>query len=305
MSFKNLSNTKIQKNLFLRSKLIQSIRQFFLNCDYLEVETPYRIPSPIPEAFIYPIASENFLLHTSPELYMKRMLASGYPKIFQICKCFRKNERGDLHLPEFTMLEWYCAGKDYFDIMDECEKLIIFIAQKLGFGDGIIFGENKINLQWPWIRLSVEDAFERYACSLSDCKSGEEFDEKIVFEIEPKLDKTKPVFLYDYPPYRCALARLNNKNLAERFELYVGGIEIANAFSELNNEKEQRKRFQEEIKLGKKNGRHDLSLPENFLKALAFMPDSGGIALGIDRLTMLFCNEKKIDNVVAFTPEEL
>ena len=145
--------------LQLRAKLIQSIRHFFIHHDFLEVETPLRIPSPAPEEHIEAIPSGNWFLQTSPELCMKRLLAAGYPRIFQICKCFRAAERGSRHLPEFTMLEWYVAGFDYHQLMDQCEAMLIAGLKDMGYDQHIIWQNKKINLASPWERITVADAF--------------------------------------------------------------------------------------------------------------------------------------------------
>ncbi|MBT8490351.1 MAG: EF-P lysine aminoacylase GenX, partial [Deltaproteobacteria bacterium] len=136
--------------LRMRAGIIQVIRDFFIERDYLEVETPLRIPAPAPESHIDAIPSDGWFLHTSPELCMKRLLAAGYSKIFQISKCFRDRERGSLHLPEFTLLEWYRAGIDYREMMNECEELIVFIARSLDRGDTIRYQGTTIDLKKPW-----------------------------------------------------------------------------------------------------------------------------------------------------------
>jgi lysyl-tRNA synthetase class 2 len=141
---------------------MQAIRRFFIERDYLEVDTPIRIPAPAPEAHIDAMATADQFLQTSPELCMKQLLAAGFPRIFQICKCFRHQERGRRHLPELTMLEWYHAGNSYLDLMEECEDLICFIAHHLGRGDRLIYRDRPIGLAKPWPRLAVAEAFEQY-----------------------------------------------------------------------------------------------------------------------------------------------
>ena len=149
--------------LNIRAGLIQNIRVFFLKQGFLEVETPLRIPAPAPEEHIEALPSGDWFLQTSPELGMKRLLAAGYPKIFQMCKCFRAGERGKLHLPEFTMLEWYVAGFDYRQLMNQCEEMIITVAAVCGFPDRLTWQERRINLTAPWERITVEEAFNKYA----------------------------------------------------------------------------------------------------------------------------------------------
>ena len=239
---------------------------------------------------------------------MKRLLAAGYPKIFQICKVFRRNERGSRHLPEFTLLEWYIAGANYFDMMDQTEMLIRYVAQSLGHGDAIVYQNHKIHLTPPWPKISVEDAFREFAAvSLETALRQDRFEESLASDIEPKLPHEKPIFLYDYPAAHGALARLkpDDPTVSERFELYMGGLELCNGFTELTDPVEQRGRFEKEIKQCSTSGKSTYPMPEKFLEALADMPNAGGNALGMDRLVMLFADAATIDEVVAFTHEEL
>jgi lysyl-tRNA synthetase class 2 len=300
-----LNESGLQK----RAALIHSIRSFFNNRDYLEVDTPARLPVLIPEACNEPVESGNHFLQTSPEICMKRLLAeAGCQKIFQICKCFRKNERGDRHLPEFTMLEWYRTRSDYHSLMDECEDFIIEVAQALGHSDSITVKGAKISLEKGWERLSVADAFSQYApVSVKQALGQNIFDEVLCRDIEPKLGTAKPVFLYDYPAELGALARKKKENpaVAERFEIYIAGLELANGFSELTDAHEQRQRFEQELKGIKNQGRPVGRMPEKFLHVLPGMPEAAGIALGLDRLAMVLFNAEIIDNVVTFVPEDL
>lgn len=239
---------------------------------------------------------------------MKRLLSAGYPRIFQICRCFRQKERGTRHLPELTLLEWYTAGHNYYDMMDQCQNLICFVARRLGFGDQIVYQGQSIDLSTPWNRMPVADAFEKFASiSMETALFNGCFDEVMAGDIEPELGKGKPLFLYDYPSAASALARLkpDAPSVAERFELYIGGLELCNAFTELSDEIEQRLRFEHEQKSRKNAGKQLYPLPEKFLKSLNDMPEASGNALGIDRLVMLFSDTTRIDDVVAFTPEEL
>jgi len=299
--------TSLQTNLFIRAQILQAIRGFFIDNDYLEVETPCRIAAPAPEAHIEAEVSKDWFLQTSPELCMKRLLAAGYPRIFQICKCFRKAERGNKHLPELTMLEWYSVGHNYLEMMGQCEQLLRYILQDLGSGESIAYQGENIEFRSPWSRLAVSEAFEKYASMpLREALLEDRFDEAMVADLEPRLGRN-PVFLYDYPACRGALARLKpeNPSLAERFELYIGGLELCNGFSELIDPLEQRARFEKEQSFRQSLGRTTYPMPEKFLSALHDMPEAAGNALGIDRLVMLFADTNKIDDVVAFTPEEL
>ena len=297
-----------KKALQQRARILQGIRQFFIEKGYLEVETPHRIPTPAPESHIDAIPSGTWFLHTSPELCMKRLMASGYEKIFQICRCWRERERGGLHLPEFTLLEWYRTGGDYHSLMEECEGLIRFVARAIGLGQKIIFRGREIDLSKPWQEISVKEAFRFYTkISITEALEQNLFDEIMVQEIEPNLGVEIPTFIYDYPAERGALARLKQEDpsVAERFELYIGGLELANGFSELVDSEEQRRRFHLENENRQSIGKRIYSMPDKFLAELDNMPPSAGIALGVDRLAMVFWDAKTIDEVVAFTPEEL
>jgi lysyl-tRNA synthetase class 2 len=294
-------------NLELRAVIMAVIRHYFTKKGYLEVETPCRIPAPAPEANIEAEPSGSWFLQTSPELCMKRLLAAGFERIFQICKCYRKGERGRLHLPEMTMLEWYTAGHDYLDMMRQCEDLISIVARSLGHEKAIKYQGQWIDFTKPWDRMTVDQAFEKFATvSLDTAIQNGHFDEIIGCDIAPNLGCVKPVFLYDYPAVLGSLARLKpgDKSVAERFELYIAGIEICNAFSELTDPDEQRKRFETEMELRRSSGKTTYPFAEPFLQALADMPESAGNALGIDRLIMLFADTADIDAVVAFTPED-
>jgi lysyl-tRNA synthetase class 2 len=304
----NSTLARRKKALQLRARILQGIRQFFIEKGYLEIETPHRIPTPAPESHIDAVPSDTWFLHTSPELCMKRMMAAGYEKIFQICRCWRERERGSLHLPEFTLLEWYRAGSDYYSLMEECEGLIRYVARAIGLGQKIIFRGHEIDLSEPWERISVKEVFHSHSkTSMIEAVERNLFDEIMVQDIEPRLGVEKPTFIYDYPAERGALARLKqgDRSVAERFELYIGGLELANGFSELVDSEEQRRRFRLENESRQSVGKPIYPMPDKFLAELDNMLPSAGIALGVDRLVMIFLDAKTIDEVVAFTPEEL
>jgi elongation factor P--(R)-beta-lysine ligase len=294
--------------LAARARIVDEIRRFFNEGGYLEVETPLRIPAPAPESQIDAFPSGDWFLQTSPELCMKRLLAAGYERVFQICRCWREGERGKLHLPEFTMLEWYRAGVDYVAIMEECELLIRSLTHEMGLGEKIFCRGKEIAVGDRWERITVRDAFSRYGgTAMEDALASGTFDEIMVERIEPCLGMQRPTFIHDYPAERGALARLraDDPTVSERFELYIGGIELANAFSELTDPKEQRDRFCHERSIRTSLGRRSYPLPEKFLDELPEMPSSAGIAMGIDRLVMVLLKKETIDDVVPFTPEEL
>ena len=299
---------KRKRHLWLRARMTHEIRRFFLERKYLEVETPLLIPAPPPEVHIDVIRAGDRYLQPSPELCMKRLLSAGYTKIFQICKCFRDGERGGLHLPEFTLLEWYETGIDYKILMEECEALIVSISEGIGAGQKIHCRGKEIDLNPPWERISVAEAFDHYASlNMETAFKKGCFDEVMVQEIEPNLGVNKPTLLYDYPASLAALARLkpHTPELSERFEIYISGLELANGFSELTDPQEQRTRFERDQLKRRQSGKEVYPTAEKFLKSLSYMPEAAGIALGLDRLAMIFSDSPKIDDVLSFTPEEL
>jgi len=296
-----------KENLRQRARILGAVRGFFLDHGYLEVETPYIVETPIPEAHIEYVETPRGVLHPSPEIYMKRLLSAGYDRIFQIARCFREGERGDRHIREFTLLEWYRTGIGYLELMDECEFMIRSVAKKLGLGRTLPRGGRALSLESPWERIPVTEAFERYSpMPAAEALERDRFDEMLGIHVEPCLGTDAPAFIYDYPASRASLSRLRagDPSLCERFELYMGGLEIANGFSELTDPGEQRERFLRETDIRRASGLKVFPLPESFLRALENMPRSAGIALGLDRLVMVFRDCARIDDVVAFTPED-
>ncbi len=333
-----------KEKFILRAKIVSLIRDFFSQNNFLEVETPSLVSLPGMEPHLDPVEvslstaagrREAYLI-TSPEYAMKKLLAAGFPKIFEICKSFRGGEETDkLHNPEFTILEWYRARADYKDIMKDVENLFVFIYKNLGAGTSNL-GKNLIKYQGrvidltpPWPRLAVREAFQKFAGVDLDKvlnresmvraakKKGyavsrdDSFDDiffKIFLsEIEPRLGVNKPTILYDWPIQMAALSRRKKSNprYAERFEIYAGGLELGNAFSELTDPVEQRKRLVEERKLRKKLGKKVYDIDEDFLSALKFMPPSGGIAMGVDRIVMLFTDARSIGEIMFFPENKI
>ena len=283
-----------------RASLIQDTRSFFVRQGFLEVETPIRIPAPAPEAHIEPEPSGEWYLQASPELAMKRLLAAGCTRIFQICKCFRRHEQGTLHLPEMTMLEWYRTEADYRDLMRDCERLLAALTTDRH----LTVRGHSIDLTSPWPRLTLAQAFDRFASiPLPQAMAEDRFEETLVMEVEPQLGLSSPLFLCDFPASLASLACLHpdRKEVAQRFELYVHGIELANGFTELTDAAEQRHRFVEEQQRIRALGREPGPMPEEFLADLPTVPPAAGIALGIDRLVMLFTGVDRIDQTVSFT----
>ena len=300
----NWALTRKRTLLQQRAAILQNIRAFFIEQGYLEVETPHRIPANAPEPHIDAVPSGDWALHTSPELAMKRLLAAGHEKIFQICRVWREGELGRYHLPEFSLLEWYRSGIDYHDLMAECTALFQSIIPV----GKITRSGREIPLTAPWEELTVAEAFSSYASmSLEQALETDSFEEVLTAEVEPKLGKAGPTFLTEYPAAMAALARIKPDDpcVAERFELYIDGLELANAFSELTDPREQRKRFTADEARRRAAGKTPYPLPENFLNDLSAMPRAAGVALGLDRLVMLITDTEKIADVVAFTPDEL
>lgn len=300
------------QGLRIRAALFSAIRLFFAERGFLEVDTPLRQPVIIPESNIIPLASEGQFLQTSPELCMKRLLAAGCEKIFQICPCFRKDERGRHHLEEFTMLEWYRTGTDYNQLMVDCESLLRHVAVRLTalVGEGIVARHPTPtggDLAGPWPRLTVDEAFRRFSpVTLDQAMAERRFEEVLVEFVEPCLGMDSPVFLCDYPVEMASLARAKNDNpqRAERFELYWQGVELANGFSELTDAEEQRARFVHELRLIEQATGRPAGMPERFLSDLERLSSAAGIALGVDRLLMLFLARQQVDEVVSFSPRD-
>jgi lysyl-tRNA synthetase class 2 len=293
---------------------LQAVRSFFCGRAYIEVDTPLRLPVLLPETHIKPFSSEGWFLQTSPEQCMKRLLAQGCRQLFQICHCFRKEEVGRLHQSEFTLLEWYHAGWSYGELMQECEEFVralVCSGQELpgcAGQDGLRRGERTISLAGPWERLTVQEAFRRYArLEANEALRQDLFDELLVTEIEPHLGWDRPVFLYDYPSELAALARrrADNPMVAERFELYIAGIELANGFSELIDPAEQRRRFAEEIRRSQAAGNVYSAMPERFLADLGNLGETAGVALGLDRLLLLLLGCTSVAEVITLPQQYL
>jgi lysyl-tRNA synthetase class 2 len=192
--------------------------------------------------------------------------------------------------------------------MSQCEEMIFTVANNMDIVTYCSFRNKKINLTPPWGKITVQEAFEKYApVTLEEALVADKFDETLVDYIEPRLGIDRPTFLYDYPAKLAALAKLKDTdtNVAERFELYIGGMEIANGFSELNDVEEQRRRFEQALQLRAQKNWTQYSMPDKFLNSLRSLPPSAGIALGIDRLAMIFANVLQIDDIISFTPEIL
>lgn len=302
-----------------RSDLINKIRNFFIKNAFTEVETPIMTRIPGMEPYLTPfettlITSSNkqykFFLNTSPELQMKKLLGAGFGNIFQITKVFRNGEsHGALHNQEFTMLEWYRENANYFDLMEDCEKLITSLTNaypapwKKSSINELFLSFCKIDL----LKNKTFKKFQKTAKALkydtNGCNTWDDIFFKIFLNhIEPNLPND-PIFIYDYPVSQAALAKKKNTNsfFAERFELYIAGTELANAYSELIDGKEQKARLKEEQKLRKQLNKTVFDIDEEFIQSLkSITRPCAGIALGIDRLIMLLLNKKDIKDVLLF-----
>ncbi len=307
------------------------MRAAFDQQDFLEVETPLRVPSPGQEVHLEAIATEGgrFLI-TSPEYHMKRLVAAGAARIYQITRAFRAGERGPHHQPEFTIVEWYRAGEPLSAIADDCEALVRAAARAVGSYPVLpLPAGGSLRLDGPFERTTVRELFARHAgFDLAGDEPAEMLAERarragvavgsatawddLFFQIfldriEPALGRERPTFVFDWPAPLAALARrrTDDPRLAERFELYAGGLELANAFDELTDPVEQRARFQAEAEVRRQRGRTVYPLDEKLLAALPHMPPTSGVALGLDRLVMLVTGATDIGHIVAFPDAEV
>jgi len=280
--------------------MLRAIRAWFDAVGFVEVETPVRIAAPANEPHIIPPPSGDFFLRASPELQMKRLLALGMKRIYQIGPCFRQGERGDLHNPEFTMLEWYRADAGYTEVFADMKSFICAAAEAVCGSHVISFRGVEIDLARGWEKMSVRDAYTRFAGwdPVADF-DRDRFDSDMALKIEPALPRDRPVLLFGYPAPVAALSGLchDDPRIAERWEAYVGGIEICNAFGELTDAVEQRRRFEEARAMKVALGETPMPLDEEFLHSLPSMPPSSGAALGIDRLALVLLDAKRLSEV--------
>ena len=323
-------------NLLARAAILAAIRRFFAGRGFVEVETPALQVSPGLEphlAAFETALAEPFrdgpvtpvYLHTSPEFAMKKLLAAGEEKIFQIARCYRNEERSPTHHPEFTMLEWYRAGASHTELWTDCEGLLAAAAEAAG-AERLTRAGNSADPGAEWTRMSVCDAFALHAgidlaATMDDPSdpallaaaaraigvwTGPKDSWEDVFfriflaRVEPALGIGAPAILYDYPASMAALARLGpDPRFAERFELFVCGLELANGYGELTDPAEQRARFEADRALRRRLRGAAYPVDEDFLAALeSGLPDCAGIALGVDRLVMLAVGAERIEDVL-------
>lgn len=325
------------KNARARARLSAKVRRAFGGMGYEEVETPCLVPAPGMEPhldhFLAPWRPEEgtprpLWLHSSPEYAMKRLLADGWERIFQLARVFRNGEVSATHNPEFTMLEFYRAGAGYLGIMADLETLVAGCARALlpGGGTRVERGGRTLDLAAPFERITMAEAFARHAgVDLAACDGdasrlaaaaraaghdpgpgGEPFDDVFfrifLHAIEPKLGLERPVYVLDWPAPMAALSKVkpDDPRWAERFELYAGGLELANGYTELTDAAEQRRRLLDEQALRARLGRPVYPLDERFLEAVGRMPAAGGVAVGFDRLLMLLVGARSIEEVLLF-----
>ena len=296
--------------LAARAHADDSARAFFTGRGFLEVETPLLVPSPGLDLHLDAFAvTPDRWLSTSPEYQMKRLLADGFPRIFQIGKAFRQNELGSRHNPEFTILEWYRANAGVEEIMRDTEQLVARVT-----GGRVVLGDRHVETMPPFVRMTVCEAYAEFArtpeeetLAMADADE-DRFFRLLVDVVEPALARLDhALILTEYPASQAALARRKpgDSRVAERFELYVAGVELCNGFGELVDAREQRARLERDQAARLARGLPVYPIDERFLEALARVPPSGGNALGLDRLAALASGTTSIGEVMAFTADEL
>jgi lysyl-tRNA synthetase class 2 len=317
------------KNIFFsRSKVIVAIREYLNNNGFLEVETPMMQTIPggaLARPFIthHNALDMDFYLRIAPELYLKRLVVGGYEKVYELGKNFRNEGIDTRHNPEFTMMEVYQAYCDYQTMQELCQSMILYVAEKILSQEGVEYNGKKISLKPPWQKASLFQLLKDYTgrdFSLIKeeadwLKVAKELDVPIelpstpgkilenIFDAKVKGNLSEPIFVIDYPKGISPLAKAkpDNPNLVERFELFIGGEEIANAYSELNDPIEQRERMVEQA--WKKGAQEELSqyVDEDYLTALEYgLPPCAGLGVGIDRLTMVLNGVPSIREIILF-----
>jgi lysyl-tRNA synthetase class 2 len=291
--------------LRLRAKAMEAVRRFFAERDFIEVETPAIVPCPGLDVHLSafevrdPRGATVGWLATSPEYQMKRLLSAGAERIFQLCPSYRAEEQGRHHEREFTMLEWYRAHATSDDVIRDTERLVTLVAEAIGSPDAAV-------LSPPWDRMTVDEAFDRHASQRIDPADDETFFRIWAEEIQPALGAERPVVVTQWPASMASLAKLHPNGTADRFEAFFRGVEVCNGFGELTDAAEQRRRFERDQAQRREAGLPVYPIDERFLEALAAgMPESGGNALGIDRLLMLLTGASSIQSVIPFPAEEL
>lgn len=320
-------NPEVKKTFLLRTKIIQAMRKFLDDRGFIEVETPILQPiyggaSARPFKTYHNTLERDLYLRIADELYLKRLLIGGFEKVYEVCKDFRNEGMDKNHNPEFSMLELYQAYADYNDIMKLEEELMKFIAQKVSGKLSFTYQGDEINLDAEWRRIPILESIKEYAkvdLEKKDEKEIREITKDLNLSIDEKANKWKlvdtifgnlvqpylvqPTFITDYPTQMSPLAKKHRKKegLTERFELFIGGLELGNAFSELNDPLDQRERFSQQMELRDLGDEEAQVTDEDFLRALEHgMPPTGGLGIGIDRVVMLFTDSSSIRDVIFF-----
>lgn len=339
------NNPQLWSRYFIREKVLRAIRLFFEDRAFHEVETPLLIAHPPAESYLDVFETtlldrnrnpHKAYLSTSPEVPLKELMVAGIGNCFSLTKSFRNMEtQSSLHNPEFTILEWYRVGVDYREIMKDCEELLVYINTYLlrtsederKSPKELVYQGNRITLESPWERLTVAQAFSKWARIDFDdffenaadiaAKRGynpvgatweELYNQIFLNEVEPRLGRGKPTILYEFPSVMGALARKKKSDprFAERFEFYIEGLELGDCYSELTDWKEQQLRFENELKEIKRLGKTMYDYDHDFIDALKVrLPECSGIAVGVDRLIMLFANSKTIQETLLFPGKEV
>jgi elongation factor P--(R)-beta-lysine ligase len=304
-----LAFQNVGANLLARARALAAIRGYFASEAFIEVDTPVRVRTPGLDRHVDAVEAEGGFLVTSPEHHMKRLLVGGMPRIYQLARASRAGERGPLHEPEFLMLEWYRAFSGQDAVMADTEQIVRRVALAVSGRCDIVLGSGRrIDLEPPFERWTVRKAFRDLA-NVPDAARLAERDEDRFFQllvgtVEPALaELSRPIFLCEYPIRQASLARPkpSDPSVAERFELYLAGVELCNGFGELTDPKLQRRRFRRDQAARRRAGRPVYSLDERLLQALEEgMPQSGGNALGVDRLIALACGVTEIGAVMPF-----
>jgi lysyl-tRNA synthetase class 2 len=303
----------VGKHLASRAQALRIVRAWFDARGFVEVTTPVRVPSPGLDAHVEAVRADPGYLITSPELHMKRLVVGGLPRVYQIAHTSRADEHGQLHEPEFSMLEWYRAFSDMEAVVRDTEELVAAVVTVLAGRPSLRIGTRRVDVRPPFPRLTMRDAFRLHAgiADAVDLASEDEdrYFQTFVDRVEPALAKARrPVVLTEFPATQAALARrcAGDATVAERFELYVAGVELCNGFGELTDPAEQRRRFAVEQERRRRTNAPVYPMDERFLSALdEGLPPSGGNALGLDRLIALGLGVERIADVMAFPRERL
>ncbi|MGN0866323.1 MAG: amino acid--tRNA ligase-related protein [Oligosphaeraceae bacterium] len=295
-----------RERLGQRARMLEALRAWFRGEGFLEVESPVRLPAPALEDYIDAVeAGQGAWLRTSPELHLKRLLAAGYPRLFEIGPCFRKGEAGDHHREEFTMLEWYRVEGTWRELMEDARGMIRQAVEALHPGRHILpFRGREIDFSGDWEEMTVEEAFRRHASvSLRQAIDSGEFEMILCTQVEPRLGCRRPLFLTEYPLECSGLSAPlpGREGFVARWELYVAGLEIGNACTELADPAEQERRFQATADLRSRENRPVYPMDQKYMDALwKGFPLCAGTAIGLDRLAMVLTDARDIAQVRAF-----